>query len=110
MGSRRRPSIAAAVASVALLCSSCVVGGLSPATVPAEVGPGEVAFELAGPGGAAIVVSIRLNGEGPFRFVVDTGATLTCVDQERAERLALPDKAGTIGFGAGVGAHPGAAS
>ena len=91
------------LASAALVCSSCVLGGLSPATVPAEVGPGEVAFELAGPGGAAIVVPIRLNGEGPFRFVVDTGATVTCVDRELAERLALPDKAGTIGFGAGVG-------
>jgi predicted aspartyl protease len=103
MGWKGRRGIAMAVASAALVCSSCVMDGLSPATVPAQVGPGEVAFELAGPGGAAIVVPIRLNGEGPFNFVVDTGATFTCVDQELAERLKLPDKAGTIGFGAGLG-------
>ena len=36
-------------------------------------------------------------------FVLDTGATLTCVDQALAEQLGLPERTGQIGFGAGIG-------
>lgn len=77
---------------------------MQPARVeaPADTGAGEVGFELAGPGGAALIVPVHLNGEGPFDFVLDTGATLTCVDQALAERLELPERRGQIGMGAGV--------
>jgi predicted aspartyl protease len=34
--------------------------------------------------------------------VLDTGATLTCVDQTLADGLALESPRGTVGFGAGV--------
>lgn len=71
-------------------------------TAPADAAAGEVRFELAGPGGAAIIVPVRINGEGPFNFVLDTGATLTCVDQELAKRLNLPARPGQIGMGAGI--------
>jgi predicted aspartyl protease len=71
--------------------------------VPADSAAGEIAFDLAGPGDAALMVPVFLNGEGPFDFVLDTGATLTCVDQEIARRLQLPAARGVVGVGAGVG-------
>lgn len=71
--------------------------------IPADSAAGEVAFELAGPGGAAILVPVSINGEGPFDFVLDTGATLICIDQALADSLALPPVRGAIGLGAGAG-------
>jgi predicted aspartyl protease len=70
---------------------------------PADTAAGEVGFDLAGPGGAAVLVPVYLNGEGPFDFVLDTGATLTCVDQALAARLGLPPARGMVGLGAGAG-------
>lgn len=35
-------------------------------------------------------VEVRINGRGPFRFILDTGASSLTVSQELAERLALP--------------------
>lgn len=88
-----------AVASVS--CIQLGTGGSQPA---AEVtGQGEVAFEMAGTGGAAIVVPVQINGSGPYRLILDTGATMTCLDQTVVEKLDLPKPAGVTGFGAGVG-------
>ncbi len=67
-----------------------------------------VAFELAGPGGAALLVPVHVNGNGPFGFVLDTGATMTCIDRGLAERLALPEIQGQMGVGMGIGQEPGA--
>lgn len=72
-------------------------------TAQATAAPGEIAFTLAGPGDAAIVVPVRLNDRGPYDFVLDTGATLTCVDTALAEELSLPTAAGMIGRGATLG-------
>lgn len=65
-------------------------------------GEAGVPIRLAGPGGAALLVPVRVNGEGPFEFVLDTGATLTCVDETLADSLALPEARGRTGVGAGV--------
>ncbi|HSJ13018.1 MAG TPA: retropepsin-like aspartic protease [Longimicrobiales bacterium] len=70
---------------------------------PADSAAGEVAFQLAGPNDAAIIVPVTLNGGGPWDFVLDTGATMTCVDQALADSLALPALRGAVGVGAGVG-------
>jgi predicted aspartyl protease len=87
---------------VAVGMVGCIQIGSSPQ--PAAVtGAGEVAFELAGKGGAAIVVPVRINDTGPYSFIVDTGATVTCVDQPLIEELKLPSPAGVIGYGATVG-------
>jgi predicted aspartyl protease len=71
-------------------------------TEPAETAPGEVRFKLVGIGGAALIIPVHVNGEGPFNFVLDTGATITCVDQALAEQLKLPQKRGQIGVGATI--------
>lgn len=62
-----------------------------------------IGFELAGPGEAALLVPVEINGEGPFRLILDTGATLTCLDQSLAARLELPEARGQLGVGFGIG-------
>ena len=88
-----------------LLClpaAGCLQVGGSPA--PAAVtGTGEISFELAGQGGAAIVVPARINDSGPYRLIVDTGATITCLDRTVVEELQLPSPRGVVGYGATVG-------
>jgi predicted aspartyl protease len=74
----------------------------SPPAGRADPGPGEVAFELSGPGGAALVVPVTVNGQGPYPFVLDTGATVTCVDAALAKELDLPERHGVVGLGGGV--------
>lgn len=69
---------------------------LSPGA-PSETAPGEVNFKLAGPNEAALVVPVKINGKGPYDFVLDTGATFTCVDRPLAEELKLPDWSGPLG-------------
>ena len=58
---------------------------------PPDSAAGEMAFELAGPNGAALMVPVHVNGEGPFRFVLDTGATITCVEGTTRMRLVRLD-------------------
>lgn len=90
-----------------LLLPSCADMGPDRVEVPADSAAGEVAFELAGPGGAALVVPVIINGRGPYPFVLDTGATVTCVDDGLASSLALPEVRGVIGTAAGVGGEGG---
>lgn len=37
-----------------------------------------------------ITAPVKINGEGPFRFMVDTGANVSCVSQNLARALDLP--------------------
>lgn len=46
-----------------------------------------IAFRLLG--GQTVVVSARVNGRGPFDFVLDTGTTTTLIERGLAEQLAL---------------------
>jgi len=64
---------------------------------PAETSPGEVRFELASPNDAAIIVPVKINGRGPYKFVLDTGATFTCIDAKLVTELKLPEWRGTFG-------------
>jgi predicted aspartyl protease len=73
------------------------------AAQPRATSPGEVAFRLAGPGGAALLVPVTINGQGPFNFVLDTGATFTCIDRQLVDQLGLPRRPGQVGVGVGIG-------
>lgn len=97
----------AAVAAL-LLVAACVETGTPDRTaVATDTGEAGVPIRLAGPGDAALLVPVRINGEGPYDFVLDTGATLTCVDRSLADSLGLPDARGQIGVGAGIGGQAG---
>lgn len=110
MRTRRRTRRApVAVAMVALLST----GGCGEPSTPerAEVDPdtGEagVPIRLTGPGGAALLVPVRINGEGSYDFVLDTGATLTCLDDVLADSLGLQDDNGRVAMGTTLGGATG---
>jgi predicted aspartyl protease len=104
-----RPMRAAAL-GVALLTVAACPAVDTPERVEIAAGAGEtgVAFELRGPGGAALMVPVYVNGSGPYAFVLDTGATMTCIDGELSGRLGLPEAGGRVGVGMGLGQEPGA--
>ncbi len=88
---------------LAAVLPACEVGAPARVAAPADTAAGEIAFRLAGPNEAALLVPVFINGEGPLDFVLDTGATLTCVGQGTAERLELPERRGVGGYGVGIG-------
>lgn len=89
--------------TVAALLGGCEVGAPARVEAPADTAAGEIGFRMAGRNAAAILVPVHINGEGPFDFVLDTGATLTCIERETAARLALPEQRGALGVGVGIG-------
>ena len=50
---------------------------------PTQIASGKDAF-------SRITVPVTINGQGPFDFMVDTGANRSCISTELAARLALP--------------------
>lgn len=107
---RRAPSRVARVRAVVgaamllggmLACDRGTPAGESGAST--AVAPGEVAIDLAGTSGAVMLVKVYINGAGPFDFVLDTGATMTCLDRALADSLGLPARFGAPGVGIGVG-------
>ena len=80
--------------------------GQSASSVVVTVGDtsaGEVAFRWAGPGEAAMVVPVRINGSDTVDMILDTGATMTCIDTALATTLALPERRAVIGAAVGIG-------
>ena len=86
-----------------LFTSACQGTEPSRTEAPVDTIAGEVAWDWAGPNEAALVVPVHVNGSGPYSFVLDTGATLTCVSEALATELSLPSSTGQVGFGVGVG-------
>ncbi len=69
-----------------------VLGCLLSSQGYAERSSGTVHFRS--PHRSLIVVDVRVNGLGPYSFVLDTGATSSCVDQELSAALHLPSAQG----------------
>src|SRR5204863_8107462 len=78
------------------MLSACTIPATGDFGTPASTTPGEVPFELAPPNDAAIIVPVKINGHGPFKFVLDTGATFTCIDQKLVDQLKLPEWRGPL--------------
>jgi len=91
-----------AFAMLPFLVASCVPQGPSRTTAPADSAAGEVAIRLVQPGDVALLVPVVINGEGPFDFVLDTGATMVCLTDSLAQRLDLPPRSMPFGFQIGV--------
>ena len=79
--------------------SGCTLPASGDFGTPASTTPGEVPFEMAPPNDAAIIVPVKINGQGPYKFVLDTGATFTCIDQKLVDELKLPEWRGQLGVG-----------
>jgi predicted aspartyl protease len=86
---------------VVILCA-CSLPSFGEFGAPSEAKPGEIQFELAPPNGAAILIPVKINGHGPYTFVLDTGATFTCIDQPLATELKLPEWNQQVGVGIAV--------
>jgi predicted aspartyl protease len=99
----RLPLLLATGLLAAINLASCQYGDPTRVEAPADSAEGVIPFELAGPGGAALMVPVYLNGQGPHPFVLDTGATFTCVNETLADSLNLPSSRVPFGIGAGVG-------
>jgi predicted aspartyl protease len=100
----RTPTVAAPLLSLLLVLAlvACQPGAPRRIEAPADPVAGEVPFRLAGPGDAAMLVDVHIGDAGPFPFVVDTGASLTCLDENLADRLELA-AAPAIGAAFGIG-------
>ena len=81
------------------MLSACTIPATGDFGTPASTTPGEIPFEMAPPNDAAIIVPVKINGHGPFKFVLDTGATFTCIDQKLVDQLKLPEWKGPLGIG-----------
>lgn len=99
----RAPAAAVLAAAALLLVGGCEVGAPARVEAPADTAAGEVPIRLAGSNDAALLVPVHLNGHGPLDFVLDTGATFTCVAGETAAELGLPPRRGAVGVGVGIG-------
>ena len=98
-----RIALLGVVAFAAVSGWACADVGVGDVSAPADSASGELGFRLAGPGGAAVVVPVHINGQGPIDLILDTGATMTCVDSSLARELSLPEQRLTIGTAIGVG-------
>ena len=49
-------------------------------------------------------IPVSVNGQGPFSFVLDTGASITTIGKRLAEKLGIPKGARAIG--AALGKNP----
>lgn len=95
------------LAAPLLVLSALAIGGCEGAmparvSVEADTAAGQVPLRVAGRGGAVLMVAAHINGSGPYNLVLDTGATLTCIDEQLARELRLPRKSGAVGVGAGA--------
>jgi len=105
MGSLRAYVMAACAFGLLLGLAGCEASADRPAEVffPTSSEAGEIALRFEGHGEAALVVPVYINGEGPFDFLLDTGATMTCVEASLSETLGLRSKPHAEIFGAGIG-------
>jgi predicted aspartyl protease len=60
-----------------------------------------VAFRVADQSRPLILLPVLVSGEGPYTFVLDTGASLTMVAEKLSSALGLPAGAEADGVGAG---------
>jgi predicted aspartyl protease len=61
-----------------------------------------ISFHLAAPSRSLIILPVFINGQGPFQFILDTGASSTVLSFNVARRLglvAIGDRSGTGGGG-----------
>jgi predicted aspartyl protease len=67
----------------------------APASFAATLNPAVVPFHFVR--GFAVMVPVTVNGSGPYDFMLDTGSTITSVDRELGQELALQQRGqGTV--------------
>lgn len=101
----RRPDLLlskmSAIVLVATLASSMWLWAREVLAERPTAGP--VPFRLAHPAKPLIILETTVEGQGPFRFVLDTGASLTIISPELAQTLDITLEQPQVGLGAGGG-------
>jgi predicted aspartyl protease len=81
------------LAIVIILCTSAIAAAMSVleyaarSDEPRQATMKSVPFKLAKPDKPLILLETMVNGKGPYRFVLDTGAGLTMISPELAKKL-----------------------
>jgi hypothetical protein len=96
------PRMLRQLCAVLVLAIGTACGRGESRTVVADTSNGEVAFGEIGRRSAMLLVPVYIDGKGPYQFVLDTGATLTCIDESLAAALGLPNRFGPLGSAAGA--------
>ena len=96
-------SVRAAAASLAAFLLVLPLGAqhAAPAADKIEVPAGGASLALGDLGGRPLV-EVDINGNGPYRFILDTGASHTLVDEDLSKQLSLPAAPATSARPAGV--------
>lgn len=87
------PILLAALVLSTALGAQMHLGPHVPAPTSIQVPRGGVTIPMQDMGGRP-VVELKINGKGPYRFVLDTGATTTVVSDELSRELSLTAPAG----------------
>jgi predicted aspartyl protease len=106
---RQKSPLAIAV----ILCPAWVAASIgifrfsARADEPRQAATKPVLFKLAKPDKPLILLETTVNGKGPFRFVLDTGAGLTIISPELAKKLEVkPDETQkAVGAGGSIEVH-----
>lgn len=61
----------------------------------------EIKFKISSPARPLVMVPAYVNGQGPFDFILDTGASVTVLSAELARSLGIEDGETEEAFGAG---------
>lgn len=77
----------------------------SPAPARVDVPHGEAAWPMLDFGGRPIL-EVTIGGRGPYRFILDTGASITVIGEELADRLGLQAPPGIRAVAADRGVAP----
>lgn len=104
--------------SLALATACATVAHAQHGGGPPRMPPPPVAVEVPAAGitlpmldeGGRPVVEVRVNGKGPYRFILDTGATITVIDLALKDELKLPPVPGMRPAAPGHGPMPEIAS
>lgn len=81
-------------AIAAALLVAAPIHAETPGTLVADVPPATSTIATGVDQSSRMTVPVTINGQGPFHFVIDTGADRTVISKELAEQLSLP-KSGT---------------
>ncbi|MGW0826608.1 aspartyl protease family protein [Streptomyces sp. NPDC002845] len=91
VGHTRRVTLWLGAVLVAVLPTACIDGAPGSATSPERSAAREIPLTVVERGGQTIVLApVSIHGEGPYTFVLDTGASSSVVDDDLARELDLP--------------------
>jgi predicted aspartyl protease len=105
------------LAVLAVLCITSVgaligvSGHWTQAEEPRKAAAKAVPFRLARPDKPLILLETKVNGKGPYRFVLDTGAGMTMISPELAKKVEVrrDEAQKAVGAGGSVQVHFGTA-